>query len=94
MLLLDAEAREKVPKHVEIDAHMGRTNVARNIIDQRSPCPLATLNPFGRELLLSDVLAGINRRPGSKGGLILSKGVNKGFPTDLILLLFNLVKSL
>jgi hypothetical protein len=26
-------------------------------IDQGPPCPLATLNPFGRELLLSDVLA-------------------------------------
>jgi hypothetical protein len=42
--------------------------------DQRSPCPLATLNPFGRELLLSDVLVRINQRPRSKGGLILSKG--------------------
>jgi hypothetical protein len=30
-------------------------------IDQGSPCPLATLNPFGRELLYSDVLAGIKR---------------------------------
>jgi hypothetical protein len=29
------------------------------IIDQGSSCPLVTLNPFGRELLLSDVLAGI-----------------------------------
>jgi hypothetical protein len=28
-------------------------------IDQGSPCPLATLNPFGRELLLSDVSTGI-----------------------------------
>ena len=28
-------------------------------IDQGSPCPLATLNPFGRELLLSDVSIGI-----------------------------------
>jgi hypothetical protein len=27
------------------------------IIDQGSPCPLVTLNPFGRELLLSDVFA-------------------------------------
>jgi hypothetical protein len=30
-------------------------------IDQGSPCPLATLNPFGRELLHSDVLVGIKR---------------------------------
>jgi hypothetical protein len=30
-------------------------------IDQGSPCPLATLNPFGRELLLSDVFAGLKR---------------------------------
>jgi hypothetical protein len=30
-----------------------------NTIDQGSPCPLATLNPFGRELLLSDVSTGI-----------------------------------
>jgi hypothetical protein len=30
-------------------------------IDQGSPCPLATLNPFGRELLLSDVFAGSKR---------------------------------
>ena len=29
MRLLDAEAREKVPKHVETNAHMGRTNVVR-----------------------------------------------------------------
>jgi hypothetical protein len=28
-------------------------------IDQGSPCPLATLNPFGRELLLLDVSTGI-----------------------------------
>jgi hypothetical protein len=30
-------------------------------IDQGSPCPLATLNPFGRELLLSDVSTGFKR---------------------------------
>jgi hypothetical protein len=30
-------------------------------IDQGSPCPLATLNPFGRELLLLDVFAGLKR---------------------------------
>jgi hypothetical protein len=30
-------------------------------LDQGCPCPLLTLNPFGRELLLSDVLAGIKR---------------------------------
>jgi hypothetical protein len=30
-------------------------------IDQGSPCPLATLNPFGRELLHSNVLAGIKQ---------------------------------
>jgi hypothetical protein len=29
------------------------------IIDYGSPCPLATLNPFGRELLLLDVFIGI-----------------------------------
>jgi hypothetical protein len=29
------------------------------IINQGSPCRLATLNPFGRELLLSDVSTGI-----------------------------------
>jgi hypothetical protein len=33
----------------------------RYSIDQGSPCPLATLNPFGRELLLSDVFAGLKR---------------------------------
>jgi hypothetical protein len=31
------------------------------VIDQGSPCPLATLNPFGRELLLSDGFTGIKR---------------------------------
>jgi hypothetical protein len=30
-------------------------------IDQGSPCPLATLNPFGQELLLSDVSTGFKR---------------------------------
>jgi hypothetical protein len=30
-------------------------------IDQGSPCPLATLNPFGRELLLLDVFTGLKR---------------------------------
>jgi hypothetical protein len=30
-------------------------------IDQGSPCPLATLNPFGRELLLSDISTGFKR---------------------------------
>jgi hypothetical protein len=30
-------------------------------IDQGSPCPLATLNPFGRELLLSDVSTGFKQ---------------------------------
>jgi hypothetical protein len=33
----------------------------RYTIDQGSPCPLATLNPFGRELLLSDVSTGFKR---------------------------------
>jgi hypothetical protein len=31
------------------------------ITDQGSPCPLAALNPFGRELLLSDVSTGFKR---------------------------------
>jgi hypothetical protein len=35
------------------------TLALRYTIDQGSPCPLATLNPFGRELLLSDVSTGI-----------------------------------
>ena len=30
-------------------------------IDQGSPCPLAILNPFGRELLLLDVSTGFKR---------------------------------
>jgi hypothetical protein len=30
-------------------------------IDHRSPCPLVTLNPFGRELLLLDVFTGFKR---------------------------------
>jgi hypothetical protein len=29
MRFLDAEAGEKVPKHVETNVHMGRTNVVR-----------------------------------------------------------------
>jgi hypothetical protein len=33
--------------------------VARYITDQGPPCPLLTLNPFGRELLLLDVFTGI-----------------------------------
>jgi hypothetical protein len=33
----------------------------RYSIGQGCPCPLLTLNPFGRELLLSDVLARIKR---------------------------------
>jgi len=35
------------------------SSLRRYTIDQGSPCPLATLNPFGRELLLSDVSTGI-----------------------------------
>jgi hypothetical protein len=35
--------------------------IRRYIIDQGSPCLLATLNPFGRELLLSDVFTGFKR---------------------------------
>jgi hypothetical protein len=33
----------------------------RYITDQGSPYPLVTLNPFGRELLLSDVSTGFKR---------------------------------
>jgi hypothetical protein len=36
-----------------------KENGAIYTIDQGFPCPLATLNPFGRELLLSDVSTGI-----------------------------------
>jgi hypothetical protein len=38
---------------------MTQIGVCLYTIDQGSPCPLATLNPFGRELLLSDVFTGI-----------------------------------
>jgi hypothetical protein len=37
------------------------TNVWFYSPDQGSPCPALTLNPFGRELLLLGVLAGIKR---------------------------------
>ena len=60
------------------------------IIDQGSPCPLVILNPFGRELLLSDVFAGFNGRLGfnilsevSMGGYeILSGGGGRNFLKD------------
>jgi hypothetical protein len=37
------------------------SRVCYYITDQGSPCPLVTLNPFGRELLLSDVSTGFKR---------------------------------
>jgi hypothetical protein len=48
---LELEFAISAPRHAE----------ARYSIDQGSPCPLASLNPFGRELLLSDVFAGLKR---------------------------------
>jgi hypothetical protein len=41
------------------------------IIDQGSPCPLATLSPFGRELLLLDVFIGFKRSTWIKRSIII-----------------------
>jgi hypothetical protein len=64
-LRLDALATSSGSLRKQMCAIKLRIVEARNptqySIDQGSPCPLATLNPFGRELLLSDVFAGLKR---------------------------------
>jgi hypothetical protein len=48
-----------VKSSYRVDDSLNHVLIRFYIIDQGYPCPLVTLNPFGRKLLLSDVSTGI-----------------------------------